>query len=342
MNPDDALERLVDGQDLTRTASEELMDAVMTGEVHPIRLGGLLTALRAKGETVDEITGFAASMRKHGALIQPQVSGRLIDTCGTGGAPVKTFNVSTLSAFVAAGGGVPVAKHGNRAVTSTCGSADVLEALGADLDLEPSRVQEVVESVGVGFLFAPRFHPAMKHAVEPRKQLGIRTVFNVLGPLTNPAGTEGQVLGVFRGDLVEPMAHVLSNLGVERAMVVHGEHGLDEISPLGPTRVAEVRDGHVVAYEVTPDHFDLPTHNAADIAGLPPRESAGLFLDVLAGDEGAPRDMVLMNAAAALLVGDAVTDLQDGVEAARAIIDDGDAHDALKRYVEATGGTLWA
>ncbi len=342
MNPDDALERLVDGQDLPRKDAEHLMDAVMTGEVHPIRLGGLLTALRAKGETVEEITGFAASMRNHGALIQPQVDGRLIDTCGTGGAPVKTFNVSTLSAFVAAGGGVPVAKHGNRAVTSTCGSADVLEALGANLDLEPSAVEQVVEDVGVGFLFAPRFHPAMKHAVEPRRELGIRTVFNVLGPLTNPAGAQGQVLGVFQDDLVEPMAHVLNNLGVDRAMVVHGLDGLDEISPLGRTHVAEVEDGSVHAYEVTPERFDLPTHQAEDIAGLPPKASARLFLDVLEGRDGAPRDMVLMNAAAALLVGDQAKDLVDGVEAARSIIDDGMARDALERYVDATGGSLRA
>lgn len=337
---DDALTTIVKGQDLERDAARRTMDRIMDGELHPIRVGGLLAALRTKGATVDEITGFARSMREHGALIDPDVDGRLIDTCGTGGAPVSTFNISTLSAFVAAGAGVPVAKHGNRAVTSKCGSADVLEALGADIELPPGEVERVVEEVGVGFLFAPTFHPAMKHAVEPRRQLGIRTVFNVLGPLTNPAEADGQVLGVYDEAWVTPLARVLRNLGVERALVVHGRDGLDEISPLGETAVAEVRDGEVDERTLTPDVLDLPTHAPEDIAGKVPDEAARLFLDVLEGKAGAPRDTVLLNAAAAIVVGGEADDLSQGLEVARDSVDGGAARETLEAFVEATGGEL--
>jgi anthranilate phosphoribosyltransferase len=338
----DPLETVIEGQDLDRSAAREAMNRIMDGELHPIRVGGLLAALRTKGVTVDEITGFAESMREHGALVDPDVSGRLVDTCGTGGAPVSTFNISTLSAFVAAGAGVPVAKHGNRAVTSKCGSADVLEALGADIELPPDEVERVVEEVGVGFLFAPTFHPAMKHAVEPRQELGVRTVFNVLGPLTNPAEARGQVLGVYDGDWVEPLARVLRNLGVDRALVVHGSDGLDEISPLGETAVAEVRDGDVDTRVLTPDVLDLPTHDAEAIAGKVPDEAARLFLDVLEGEPGAPRDTVLLNAAAAVVVGGEADSLQEGLEVAREAIDGGAARETLEAFVEATGGELEA
>lgn len=337
---DDALTTIVKGQDLERDAARRTMDRIMDGELHPIRVGGLLAALRTKGATVDEITGFARSMREHGALIDPDVDGRLIDTCGTGGAPVSTFNISTLSAFVAAGAGVPVAKHGNQAVTSKCGSADVLEALGADIELPPGEVERVVEEVGVGFLFAPTFHPAMKHAVEPRRQLGIRTVFNVLGPLTNPAEADGQVLGVYDEAWVTPLARVLRNLGVDRALVVHGRDGLDEISPLGETAVAEVRDGEVDERTLTPDVLDLPTHAPEDIAGKVPDEAARLFLDVLEGKAGAPRDTVLLNAAAAIVVGGEADDLSQGLEVARDSVDGGAARETLEAFVEATGGEL--
>ncbi|HWH08252.1 MAG TPA: anthranilate phosphoribosyltransferase, partial [Candidatus Thermoplasmatota archaeon] len=237
-----AIAAAVDGRSLPEQTAYDAMGHIMDGHATPAQLAGFLVALRMKGETVEELTGFARAMRERCALIAPKVDGRLTDTCGTGGAPIKTFNVSTLSAFVAAGAGVPVAKHGNRAVTSRSGSADVLEALGANLALEPERVKRVIESVGVGFLFAPNFHPAMKHAVGPRRELGVRTVFNVLGPLTNPARAESQVLGVYHPSLVTKLTPVLKNLGVKDAMVVHGEGGLDEISPFGPTKIGRVKD----------------------------------------------------------------------------------------------------
>jgi anthranilate phosphoribosyltransferase len=331
---------IVDGRSLPEEDAYSAMASIMDGQATPAQLAGFLVGMRMKGETVEELTGFARAMRERCALISPHVEGRLTDTCGTGGAPIKTFNVSTLSAFVAAGAGVPVAKHGNRAVTSRCGSADVLEALGANLALEPERVKRVIESVGVGFLFAPNFHPAMRHAIGPRRELGIRTVFNLLGPLTNPAGAKGQVLGVYHPALVTKLTPVLRNLGVQNAMVVHGEGGLDEISPFGPTRIGRVHDGKVEYFTVNPEEFGFQRAAPEDVSGGDPQESARIFLDVLEGAEGARANTVMMNAAAAAVVGGKARDLKEGVGVARESIQAGRALEKLQRFVESTGGHL--
>jgi anthranilate phosphoribosyltransferase len=335
-----AIAAAVDGKSLPEETAYEAMGHIMDGHATPAQLAGFLVAMRMKGETVEELTGFARAMRERCALIAPKVSGRLTDTCGTGGAPIKTFNVSTLSAFVAAGAGVPVAKHGNRAVTSRSGSADVLEALGANLALEPERVKHVIETVGVGFLFAPNFHPAMKHAIGPRRELGIRTVFNVLGPLTNPARAQSQVLGVYHPSLVAKLTPVLKNLGVKDAMVVHGEGGLDEISPFGPTRVGRVADGVVSYSTLNPEEFGFKRVSPDDVRGGDPKESAAVFRRVLSGEKGPHADTVVMNAAAAAVVGGRAKDMKEGVVVARESIESGRALDKLRRFVEATGGML--
>ncbi|MEA3201180.1 MAG: anthranilate phosphoribosyltransferase [Thermoplasmata archaeon] len=336
----DYIAAAVDGRSLSEDDAYAAMAAIMDGQATPAQLAGFVVAMRMKGETVEELTGFARAMRERCALIKPQVSGRLTDTCGTGGAPIKTFNVSTLSAFVAAGAGVPIAKHGNRAVTSKCGSADVLEALGANLALEPAKVQRVIEEVGVGFLFAPNFHPAMRHAIGPRRELGVRTVFNLLGPLTNPAGAQGQVLGVYHPSLVTKLTPVLRNLGVPNAMVVHGEGGLDEISPFGPTRVGRVRDGNVEYFTVNPEELGFTRVSPDDVTGGDPQQSARIFLEVLSGKEGARANTVLMNAAAAAVVGGRAKDLKEGVMAARESVASGRAMEKLSRFVAQTGGQL--
>jgi len=335
-----AIAAIVDNKSLSEEVAYAAMASIMEGHATPAQLAGFLVGLRMKGETVEELTGFARAMRERCALIAPQVAGRLTDTCGTGGAQIKTFNVSTLSAFVAAGAGIPIAKHGNRAVTSKCGSADVLEALGANLALEPDRVKRVIENVGVGFLFAPNFHPAMRHAVGPRRELGVRTVFNVLGPLTNPAGAKSQVLGVYHPSLVSKMTQVLANLGVREAMVVHGEGGLDEISPFGPTRVGRVHEGVVSFFSVNPEEFGFKRVTPEDVAGGDPKESARVFLRVLRGEAGPRADTVLMTAAAAAVVGGRAKDLKEGVSVVRESIASGSALAKLEGFVKATGGEL--
>ncbi len=317
-----ALRRLAEGARFTQDEAYALMSTIMEGKADTAQLGALLMGLRVRGETVDEITGFARAMREKSHRITVHREGRLIDTCGTGGAPTKTFNVSTASAFVAAGAGAMVAKHGNRSVTSPCGSADVLEALGADLARTPAEVARIVEKVGVGFLFAPGFHPAMKHAIPARKALGVRTVFNVLGPLTNPAGADAQVMGVFDPGLVTPLAQVLANLGTQEAMVVHGGGGLDEVSTLGPTQVAHARGKEV------------------RIAGLPPPQAAAEMLRILGGAASPRADLVALNAACALVVAGLAHDVRHGLDQARGSIDSGAAKDKLAAYVAATGGTL--
>ncbi|HUL62550.1 MAG TPA: anthranilate phosphoribosyltransferase, partial [Methanocella sp.] len=240
------IQKLVDRQDLTESEATEAMRTIMSGRATPAQMGSFLTALRMKGESVSDITAFARAMRELGQQIHPRTAGRLVDMCGTGGDRVKTFNISTIASFVVAGAGVPVAKHGNRAVTSRSGSADVLEALGARIDLPPPAVERMIEEIGFGFMFAPVFHASMRHAISPRREVGIRTVFNVLGPLTNPASAQAQLVGVYDAALVRPIATVLRNLGVERAIVVHGVGGLDEASTFGPTVACEVADGGIV------------------------------------------------------------------------------------------------
>jgi anthranilate phosphoribosyltransferase len=321
---------VAEGLVLSSEDAAAAMREIMDGEATPAQIAGLLAALRVRGEAVEEITGFATVMRDKCVRIHPRRPD-LVDTCGTGGDRVKTFNISTIAALVAAGAGVAVAKHGNRSVTSRCGSADVLEALGVNLAPPPEVVQACIDEIGIGFLFAPAFHPAMKHAVPVRRELGIRTVFNVLGPLTNPAGARAQVLGVFAPEWTEPLAHVLCNLGAARAFVVHGMDGLDEISTLGETRVAEVKDGRVTSFSLRAKQVGLDTATADDLAGADAEASAQIALAVLKGEQGPRRDIVVLNAAAAIVAGGRAETLEEGVAAAARSIDSGAAADTLER-----------
>ena len=329
------LPQVVEGQHLSREQAAEVMASIMEGEATPAQIAGFLVALRMKGETVPEITGLAQVMREKAIRLTP-AAGDLVDTCGTGGARVKAFNISTAAAFVLAGAGVPVAKHGNRSATRASGSADVLEALGINLAASPERVSACVDRVGIGFLFAPHFHPAMRYAAPVRKELGVRTIFNLLGPLTNPAGATIQVLGVFAPQWVEPIAQVLANLGSRRAFVVHGEPGIDELSTMGPTLVAEVDQGKVRTYQVTPGQFGLPVADPAALAGGTPDENARLVLGVLSGEQGPRRDIVLLNAAAGLAAAGRALDIAEGLGLAAEAIDSGQALARLEQLREFT------
>ena len=328
----DVLAGILDGQTLARADARGLMDRIMAGEVPPTVLAALLTALRQRGETVDEITGFAEAMRARAVPVPVDLPG-LVDTCGTGGDGSGTFNISTATALVAAAMGASVAKHGNRAVSSRSGSADVLEALGLNLDLEPDAVARLVREVGIGFMFAPRLHPAMKHAMPVRRELGVRTVFNVLGPLTNPAGASRQLLGVYDLDLCEPLARVLNQLGSERAFVVHGAGGLDEVSPCGETRVAEVRDGAVTVFTFTPEEAGLEPVALADLAGGEPAVNAQIIRGILEGQDGPTADAVVLNAGFVAVLADLAPDPRTGAALAREAVADGRARDLLEHLI---------
>lgn len=326
----DTIGKLVDGKDLTREDANNAMKTIMSGGATPAQIGSFLTALRIKEETLEEISEFARVMREFASTIHPKAKGTLVDTCGTGGDRIKTFNISTIAAFVAAGAGVPIAKHGNRSVTSKCGSADVLEELDVKIDVPPKEVERIIEKVGIGFMFAPLFHGAMKHAIGPRRELGIRTVFNVLGPLTNPANAQAQVLGVFDASLTEKLAGVLKDLGIRRALVVHGVDGLDEISNIGDTRISELRDKKVETYVLSPEDFGLKKASAKDISGGDARYNAELARRILRGEEKGPRqDIVELNAAAGIYVGEKASSIKEGIEVAREVIRKGYAHDKL-------------
>jgi len=329
----EAIAALVDGRSLTEAEAAAVMEEIMSGEATPAQFGAFVTALRLKGETVDEIAGMARVMREKARRVH--VEGVLLDTCGTGGDARGTFNVSTAAAFVAAGAGARVAKHGNRAMTSRCGSADVLEALGARIDLSPEQVKACLEETGVGFMFAPSFHPAMKFAAGPRREIGVRTVFNILGPLTNPAGATCQVLGVADPSLAETMALVLARLGSRRALVVHGD-GLDEMSISGPTLVCELVEGCVRQYVVTPQEVGLALSDATSVAGGTPEENAAALREVLAGRPGPRRDIVLLNAAAGLVALERAAALAEGVAQAAEAVDSGAARERLERFVAVT------
>lgn len=329
------LTSLLEGRDLSLEQAGALMSSIMAGDVPPFRLAGILTALRAKGETVAEIAGFARAMRDGALRINPVKTG-LLDTCGTGGDGSGTFNISTATALVAASMGTPVAKHGNRAVSSNCGSADVLEALGVNLDLEPVRVARLIDEVGIGFLYAPDLHPAMKHAMPVRRELGVRTVFNVLGPLTNPAGADRQLLGVFDPELCEPLCHVLRELGSEKAFVVHGAGGLDEVSLLGPTTVAALEDGTVRTFEFLPEQAGLETCRPDDLAGGDPATNAGIIRGIVRGERGPKADAVLLNAGFAAVLGNLAEDVRSGVDLARDTIASGKTADLLDRFAAAS------
>jgi anthranilate phosphoribosyltransferase len=325
-----AIGKLIDQQDLTEEEAAQAMRQIMEGNATPAQIGAFLTALRIKGETIEEITGCARVMREKATHIRAPYP-NTVDTCGTGGDGSQSFNISTTAAFVVAGAGVPVAKHGNRAMSSRCGSADLLQALGVDIELSPERAEACLAEVGITFLFAPLFHSAMKYALGPRREIGVRTIFNILGPLTNPAGATLQILGVSRHDLAEPLAHVLGKLGSARAMVVHGTDGLDEITTTGETYIAALNAGQVVTYTISPEQFGLRRAPLGAFAGGDAQENAAITMAVLEGKHGPHRDVVLLNAAAALAVAGAAVDLKVGLELAAQALDSGAALQALRR-----------
>lgn len=337
----EGVQKLIAGIDLTYDESRAIMEEIMSGNTTQAQIGAFLTALRMKGETIDEISALAAVMREFCHRIYPQVRGRLVDTCGTGGDRVKTFNISTTAAFVVAGAGVPVAKHGNRSVTSKSGSADILEKFGFNLGLSPNVVEKNIEDVGIGFMFAPAFHGAMKHAIGPRREIGIRTVFNVLGPLTNPANATAQLLGVYDKTLIEPLAHVLKKLGSEEAIVVHGLDGLDEISTIGKTAMAWLKEDKVNSLQLAPADFGVRLAKLENIKGTTPEQSAEITFRILCGcdrDGNPKRDIVLANASAGIVVGGKAEGFRHGVELARESIDSGAAYKKLKSLIRASGG----
>lgn len=331
-----ALAKVVDRRSLGEDEAFEVMACIMRGEATPSQTAGLLVALRMKGETVDEVSGFARAMRGACRTIHPKVAGRLVDTCSTGGSALQTFNVGTTAAFVAAAAGVPIAKHGNRGVTRQSGSADVLEALGADLTLDPEQIQTILERVGIAFLFAPAFHPAMVHPLAPRREMGIRTVFNILGPLTNPAEAKGQVLGVFSPALLNPMAEALARLGAEAALVVHGAGGLDELSTLGSNEVAALEDQKVERRQIDAKDLGIARAKPQDLLGGKPDDNARLAREILQGKAGPRADIVLLNAAAAIHVGGKASTLADGLRLAREAARSGAALQKLDAFVAAT------
>jgi len=328
------IEKLVGGEDLCPEEACAAMGFIMSGRATQSQIGGFLTAMRMKGVSVPEVTAFARVMREFGLRIDPKVNGTLVDMCGTGGDTIKTFNISTAASFVVAAAGIPVAKHGNRSVTSKSGSADVLEALGARIDLKPLQVQDMIEDIGFGFMFAPVFHGAMKYALAPRKEIGIRTVFNLLGPLTNPASAKAQVMGIYDEALVAPIAEVLMNLGVERALVVHGAGGLDEVSTFGPTYVSEVRNGRTSAYTLSPEAVGLEKASIADLRGGDAKANADMIIDILKGADGPKRDIVMLNAACGIYVGGGAPTLRDSLKVAAAANATGAALKKLAEYVE--------
>ncbi len=339
----EGMQKLIEKTNLTFEESQEIMREVMSGKATNAQIAAFLTALRMKGETVEELMALATVMRERCRQIHPRVKDRLVDTCGTGGDKIKTFNISTAAAFVVAGAGVAVAKHGNRSVTSKSGSADVLENLGLKLNIEPEAVENNITQVGIGFMFAPAFHPAMKYAVEPRREIGIRTVFNILGPLTNPASAKAQLLGVYDPKLTTPIAYALKKLECEEAMVVHGLDGLDEISTLGKTAIAWLREGEVATIETMPKDFGVKQARIADIKGTTPDESAEILFSILNGHyaiDDPKTEIVLVNGAAGIMVGGKAEDFSYGIEVARKSIESGAAYKKLKSLIKASGGDL--
>ena len=323
-----AIQDLLDGHDLGRDGSREVMGEIMRGEATPAQIGGFLVAFRAKGETADEIAGCAEAMREH---VLPVVTGRddLVDTAGTGGDGACTLNISTAAAIVAAAAGAAVAKHGNRAVSSASGSADVLEALGFQLELPPDRIARSIDELGFGFMFAPLHHPAMRHAAPVRREVATRTVFNVLGPLTNPAGARCQIVGVYAPELVRTLAEVLVRLGARRAFVVHGAYGVDELSPAGPNLVCEVVDGAVSERTIDPVELGVERCNPEELRGGDPQENAEAIRAVFRGADGGRRNAILLNAAGAIAAGGLAADLREGLELARMAVDSGAAAERL-------------
>lgn len=336
LNIQESLDLLAEGQDLSSDMAQAAMNELMTGLATESQIGAFLMGLRAKGETVEEISAFARVMREHSISIQPEAD-VLVDVCGTGGAPLKTFNISTTSAFIISGAGVPVAKHGNRSSTSLSGSADVLEALGVQLAVPPEAVKDSIESIGIGFLFAPGHHPAMRFAIGPRKELGIRTVFNMLGPLTNPAGANTHLMGVFSPHLVEVYPHVLKSLGVKRALVVHGVDGVDEFSTIGETLIGELNEGGVQQHRVNPEQYGFNTTTLDKVKNVSPEESADIARNILSGSLQDERlDIVLLNSGAALYAAGKSDSIEAGIELAKESINSGAAQEKLQALIDHT------
>jgi anthranilate phosphoribosyltransferase len=329
----EALSKIVSGSDLTMAEAREVMREIMRGEATQAQIGAFLTALRMKGETADEIAGCAQAMRESAIAVKPKRN-QLVDTCGTGGDGSGTFNISTTVAFVAAGAGLAVAKHGNRSVSSRCGSADLLQALGVNLELSPEQVAQCIDEVGIGFLFAPKLHPAMKYALAPRQEIGLRTIFNILGPLSNPAQAKRQLLGVYDSDLTELMAEVLLALGAEHAFVVHGADGLDELSVTGANKVSHLYHNHIETYYLNPEELGLPQAKLSDLAGGTKEDNAETTKALLEGKRGPQRDVVLLNTAAVLIAGDKASSFSEGLVLAAEAIDNGSAQHKLHQLVE--------
>ena len=329
----EAIDKAVRKIDLPEVEMMAAMEEIMNGEATPAQIGAFITALRMKGETVEEVTGAARIMRQKATRVNACAT-TIVDTCGTGGDKLNTFNISTTTAFVVAAAGITVAKHGNRAVSSGCGSADVLEALGVNISVDQEIVEECIQQIGIGFLFAPKLHGAMKYAIGPRREIGIRTIFNMLGPLTNPAGATAQLLGVYDPKLTEMFADVLKNMGTKRAFVVHGLDGLDEVTITGETRVAELKEGIVRTYNIHPKDYIGSTYPLKDIRGGDPAVNARITKDVLSGKPGACRDVVLMNAALAIVAGEKGADIKEGIKVAADCIDSGAAVKKLQVLIE--------
>lgn len=336
MTIQDAIKKVIAGENLNVDESVKVFTDIMSGSATDAQIAALIVALRIKGETVDEITGAASVMREKATLVLPSKKDFVIDTCGTGGDSLNTFNISTAAAFVAAGAGATVAKHGNRSVSSKCGSADVLEALGVNISISPEKMKDCLDTVGIGFLFAVSLHKAMKYAIGPRKEIGIRTIFNVLGPLTNPALAPSQLLGVFSPTLTETMAMVLKNIGSRKAYVVHGLDKLDEISISAPTQISEVSNGSVRTYTIQPEDYGLQRANLSDIKGGNSSDNAEIIKSILNGKTGPQRDIVLLNSGFALSASGIASDPEEGIKLAAQSIDSGKALGKLEELIEFT------
>ncbi len=330
----EAIDKVVRGIDLTRSEAECVMGIMLGGEATQAQLGSFLTALRMKGETIDEIVGCATVMQAKADHVAPKVEGSYIDLVGTGGDGTNTFNISTTSAFVAAAAGVPVAKHGNRAISSKSGAADVLESLGVNIMLEAPQVQKCIEKVGIGFMFAQIFNKSMKNVGQARKDMGIRTIFNILGPVSNPSNAKAALIGVYSNSLTEPIAHAMQAMGVERAMIVSGFDGMDEITVTGKTTVSEIKDGRVETYELDPKDYGFEYASAEELKGGQGEANAEITRDILSGKTGAKRDIVLLNAGAAIYVGGKADSIKEGIEIAKDTIDKGLALDKIKELAE--------
>jgi anthranilate phosphoribosyltransferase len=331
----EAISKVVEGQNLTEEEATATMNEIMSGQATPAQIAAFITALRMKGETVAEISGCAKVMREKATKIRTSQK-FLVDTCGTGGDRSHTFNISTAAALVAAGAGVAIAKHGNRAASSRCGSADVLQALGVNIEADPEKVGRCIDEIGIGFLFAPLLHSAMKYAIGPRREIGIRTIFNILGPLTNPAGAQAQLLGVASPKLTELIAGVLKNLGSKRAFVVHGQDGLDEITTTAETFVSELAAGQLKNYKLNPDQYGIAFSSASDLKGGTAEENAQIVSSLLKGEKGPKRDIVLLNAAVAIVAGEKAKTIEEGIQIAAESIDSGKALQKLQALKEMT------